>query len=32
VVAATKTWQFKPATLNGTPVKFRKTIQISVKR
>ena len=32
VIAATKTWQFKPATLNGTPVKFRKAIQISVKR
>lgn len=32
VLAATKTWQFKPATLNGTPVKFRKAIQISVKR
>jgi len=32
VLNATKTWQFKPATLNGTPVKFRKVIQISVKR
>jgi len=32
VIAATKTWQFKPAMLNGKPVKFRKAIQISVKR
>jgi TonB family protein len=32
VIAAAKAWQFKPATLNGKPVKFRKAIQISVKR
>jgi TonB family protein len=32
VIQSTKTWQFKPATLNGQSVKFRKTIQISVKR
>ena len=31
VLAATKTWRYKPATLNGVPVKFRKTVQISVK-
>lgn len=32
VIAATKTWLFKPATLNGAPVKFRKVVQISIKR
>jgi TonB family protein len=32
VIAATKAWAFKPATLNGVPVRFRKAIQISVKR
>lgn len=31
VLAATKTWRYRPATLNGTPVKFRKTVQITVK-
>jgi len=31
VLAATKTWRFKPATLNGMPVKFRKTVQITIK-
>ena len=31
VLAATRTWRYKPATLNGTPVKFRKTVQINVK-
>src|SRR5688572_19993068 len=28
---AAKGWKYQPATLNGTPVKFRKTINISVK-
>ncbi len=32
VLAATKTWQFKPAMFKGAPVKFRKVVQISVKR
>ena len=32
VITATKTWQFKPAMLDGKPVKFRKAIQINVKR
>jgi TonB family protein len=32
VIAAARRWQFKPATLGGVPVKFRKTIQISLKR
>jgi TonB family protein len=31
VLAATKTWRYRPATLNGTPVKFRKTVQITIK-
>jgi len=32
VLAATKAWRFKPATLNGMPVKFRKTVQITIKQ
>jgi protein TonB len=32
VLAATKNWRYKPATLNGMPVKFRKTVQISIKQ
>ena len=31
VLAATKTWRYKPATLNGVPVKFRKTVQLTIK-
>ena len=31
VLAAAKGWKYYPATLNGTPVKFRKVINISVK-
>ena len=31
VLAATRSWRYKPATLNGMPVKFRKTVQITVK-
>jgi TonB family protein len=30
-VAAAKAWRFKPAALNGVPVKFRKSIQITLK-
>ena len=30
-LAAARTWRFKPATLNGTPVKYRKIVQINVK-
>jgi TonB family protein len=29
---AARTWRYKPATLNGVPVKFRKLVQITVKR
>jgi TonB family protein len=31
VLAATKAWRYKPATANGVPVKFRKTVQITIK-
>jgi protein TonB len=30
-VDAAKSWRYKPATLNGKPVKFRKTIVVNVK-
>ena len=32
IVTAAKGWKYKPATLNGVPIKFRKTIQIAVRR
>jgi hypothetical protein len=31
VVGAAKSWKYSPATLNGTPVKFRKVIKLSIK-
>jgi TonB family protein len=31
VLTATKAWRYRPATLNGAPVKFRKTVQITIK-
>ena len=31
VLAAAKGWKYSPATLNGTPVRFRKIITISIK-
>jgi len=31
VIAATRNWRYKPATQNGVPVKFRKTVQIAIK-
>jgi hypothetical protein len=31
VLGAAKAWRYKPATVSGTPVKFRKLITISVK-
>ena len=30
VLAAAKTWQYQPATLNGKPVKYRKRIQLAI--
>ncbi len=30
VIEATRTWQYRPATRNGTPVKFRKRLLLSV--
>jgi tetratricopeptide (TPR) repeat protein len=30
-VAAAKHWRYRPATLNGTPVKYHKAVQVSVK-
>jgi hypothetical protein len=30
VLAASKTWRYRPATADGVPVKFRKRIQITV--
>jgi TonB family protein len=32
IIAAAREWRYKPATLNGVPVKFRKAIQITVAR
>ena len=31
VVSSAKSWKYQPATVAGTPVKFRKTINISMK-
>jgi hypothetical protein len=30
VVAATLTWRYRPATLDGAPVKYRKMITVSI--
>lgn len=30
-IAATRSWHYRPATLNGTPVKFRKVVQIAIR-
>jgi hypothetical protein len=32
VVQAARNWQYRPATLKGVPVKYRKLVQIAVKR
>jgi TonB family protein len=32
VLGAARDWRYRPATLNGQPVKFRKLIQITVRR
>jgi TonB family protein len=31
LLAAAKTWKYQPAIMNGTPVRFRKVINISIK-
>jgi TonB family protein len=30
-LAAARSWRYKPATLNGAPVKFRKVVQIAIR-
>ncbi len=32
LVGAAREWRYKPATLNGAPVRFRKMIQVQVPR
>jgi len=32
LLAAAKEWRYKPATVDGTPVKFRKMIQVTVDK
>jgi hypothetical protein len=32
VIEATRTWHYQPAQLNGVPVKYRKAVNISVKK
>ena len=32
LLAAAREWRYKPATVGGTPVKFKKMIQVSVER
>jgi TonB family protein len=32
VIAAARKWQYRPAMLDGTPVKYRKMLQVDVKR
>jgi protein TonB len=32
LVSAAKSWQYKPAMLDGRPVKYRKMVQVDVKR
>ena len=31
VLAAARTWRYRPATVNGVPVKFRKSVQIALR-
>lgn len=31
-ISAAKSWKFKPATVDGTPVKFRKVVQITIRK
>jgi TonB family protein len=30
-VAAARSWRYKPATMNGVPVKFRKIVQLNIR-
>ncbi len=30
-LAAARTWRYRPATLNGMPVKFKKAVQVTIK-
>ena len=32
LLAAAKTWMYRPARLDGAPVKYRKRIQITLSR
>jgi TonB family protein len=32
LISAAREWRYRPATVGGTPVKFRKMIQVSVER
>jgi protein TonB len=32
LLVAARDWKYKPATLNGQPIKFRKVIQVAVTR
>ena len=32
LLAAAREWRYKPATVDGTPVKFRKMIQVTVDK
>lgn len=32
LISAAREWRYKPATVNGVPVKFRKLIQVSVEK
>jgi TonB family protein len=30
-LAAARNWRYRPATLNGVPVKYRKAVQVTIK-
>ena len=30
-LAAARNWRFRPATMNGMPVKYRKAVQVTIK-
>jgi TonB family protein len=32
LMAAAREWRYRPATVDGVPVKFRKAIQVSVEK